>query len=283
MNLAIIPILKHAKWADIIQTSTYNACFPSWVVGKILNKPVVCLIMSFWGKRWIDMKGKVKGNIFKFIENIQINRSFNKFIFLSDFSKKFSYEQGLKPKNSVIINPGVDIKNYSQMLKENHVLFSGRFSKQKGVYDLIKVAKRLPKIKFIMMGWGEEEKELHKKAPNNIKFINKSIKDGKEFYEQYGKAPLFFLPSYGETFGFVLVEAMASGCAIVSTIPLGYEGSVVKIGAINEMVNSIKKLMENPQLMEKQGQKNILLSQKYTWEKFNQKLELEYEKLSRNI
>ena len=38
------------------------------------------------------------------------------------------------------------------MLDENE--FGGRFINQKGVYDIIKVAKLLPNIKFVMMGWG---------------------------------------------------------------------------------------------------------------------------------
>lgn len=31
---------------------------------------------------------------------------------------------------------------------------------QKGVYDIIKVAKLFPNIKFVMMGWGTKEKKL---------------------------------------------------------------------------------------------------------------------------
>ena len=31
---------------------------------------------------------------------------------------------------------------------------------QKGVYVIIKVAKLFPNIKFVMMGWGTEEKKL---------------------------------------------------------------------------------------------------------------------------
>lgn len=278
MNLAFYSIYKHAKWADIIQTSTYNACFPSWVVSKILKKPIFCMVMSYWGSQWKNMRPGIKGTVSKYMEKLFLHRSYNKLIFLSEFSKNFILKEGFKTKNYFINNPGVDTHLYKPLNKENYVLFSGRYAKQKGVYDLLEVAKRLPSINFILMGWGKEEKKMKKLASSNVIFKNKSLKDGDSFFKEYGKSPLFFLPSYGETFGFVLVEAMAAGCCVISTMPLGYKGAVVKIGNINEMVNSIKDLFNNKEKMLKYGQENIELAKKFTWENFTKKLIEEYKR-----
>jgi glycosyltransferase involved in cell wall biosynthesis len=279
MNLAIFPIIKAAKWADVIQTSTYNSCLPSWLAGKILRKPVVCLIMSYWNKRWQEMRPGIKGIISKFFEKVQTHRTYDKKIFLSDFSKDFAINYGMSDKNTTIINPGVDIKDYIPKKKRNFVLFSGRFAKQKGVYDVLEVAKKLPNIKFILMGWGEEEKEMRKLATKNVKFLNYSLKDGKRFFEMYGKAPIFFLPSYGETFGFVLVEAMASGCAIVSTIPLGYEGTVIKVSNIDMMTKKIQYYFDHPKETLELGKKNVELAKKFNWENFTKQLVNVYEQV----
>ncbi len=283
MNLALFPIIREAKWADIIQTSTYNACFPSWLAGKILHKPVVCLVMSFWGKQWLKMRGIFKGFFSMVIEGIQVKRKYAQLIFLSDFSKKFALSSGFSQHkdNMTIINPGVDIKDYQMLEKEDFVLFSGRFAKQKGVYDLIKVAQKLPEIKFVMMGWGEEEETLREIAPENVSFISYSLKDGQKFFEMYSRAPLFFLPSYGETFGFVLVEAMASGCAIVSTIPLGFKGAVVETGNVEQMAKSIDNLMSDQEQMKQFGQENQHLAQKFNWDNFTDKLIAVYEEIIR--
>lgn len=272
MNFALLRIIKEAKNADLIQTSTYNACLPSWLAGKILRKPVFCLVMSYWGKEWSKMRQGIKGRISRMAERIQVHRSYQKRIFLSDFSQKFALESGAPSPNNIVINPGVEIKNYKPLKKENFVLFSGRLARQKGVYDLIKVAKLLPKIKFVMMGWGEEEEKLRSIAPPNVQFSSLTAKSGKPFLEMYSKAPVFFLPSYGETFGFVLVEAMASGCAIVSTIPLGYAGSVVGKGKIQEMALAIKELMDHPDRAQALGKKNMILAKKFTWDSFTRKL-----------
>lgn len=276
MNIAIPSILKEAKWADIIQTSTYNACFPSWLAGRILKKPVVCLIMSYWGKQWYELRGFPKGGISKLVEKIQVGRTFNRKIFLSDFSYKFSLNNGLSSRNSSIINPGIDTTKYQPLEKEHFVLFSGRFARQKGVYDVLEVARKLPDIKFVMMGWGEEESKLKQQAPDNVSFLDYSIKSGQNFFEQYGKSPLFFLPSYGETFGFTIVEAMAAGCAVVSTIDLGFQGKKVEIGDTNTMASAIQELIKDKEKMLEMGRINRELAKKFSWENFTDKLEKEY-------
>jgi len=278
-NLSFWTIAKHAAWADIIQTSTYNACFPSWAIGKMFRKPVVCMVMSYWGKEWKKMRPGITGTLSRIFEKITLHRHFAAKIFLSDFSKSFAVSSGMPDKNSVVINPGVETSLYKPLPKENIVLFSGRFAKQKGVYDVLKTAKLLPQFKFLMMGWGEEESSLRKEAPQNVVFLNKSLKDGPEFFEQYGKASVFFLPSYGETFGFVLVEAMAAGCAVVSTIPLGFKGALVEKGNVQQMAEAISSLMENKKKAKKDGVENSKLAQQYTWEIFVTKLVSEYEEV----
>ena len=279
LNLAFYSIYKQAKWADLIQTATYNGCFPSWIVGKLQRKPVFLFVMSFWGKQWYALRGKIKGFISKTIERIQVNRSYTKKIFISDFSKKFAQEQGINVQQSTIINSGVDTQHYKPLPKEPFILFSGRFAKQKGVDDVLAVATKLPQHKFVMMGWGEEEARLKQHAPKNVTFSSMRLKDGKPFFEMYGKAQIFFLPSYCETFGLTVVEAMAAGCAIVSTVPLKYEGYSCKIGDIEDMVHNLDKLMKHPQQTTKMGEKNSQLAKQYTWDKFGKELERVYEEV----
>jgi glycosyltransferase involved in cell wall biosynthesis len=65
---------------------------------------------------------------------------------------------------------------------------------------------------------------------------------------------------------------MASGCAIVSTIPLGYEGALVKPGNVDQMVKAIHYLIGNPEIAARMGEQNVMLSKKYTWDNFTKKL-----------
>lgn len=272
MNFAFLQVMKHARDVDLIQTSNYNACFPSWLAGKLLKKPVVCMVMGLYGRRWVKMRGIIKGTLSRIVEKIQLSRSYEKVVFLSDYSRQWGMELGIKKEKSVVISPGIELANYKPEKKKGYVLFSGRFARQKGVYDSVEVAKLLPKTRFVMMGWGEEEKKLKSIAPQNVEFSNLSLKSGKPFFEMYSKASVFLLPSYGETFGFVIVEAMASGCPVVSTIPLGYHGFVVKPGDTKAMAESISFLMKNLKESARMGKKNIWLSRKYSWKNFTSSL-----------
>lgn len=279
MNIAFKKIYQEAKDVDIIQTATYNAAFPAWLIGRLTGKPTVCLVMSYWGKRWQILRGPLWGTLSHWGERLQVGRSYNSHVFISEFSRDFSLQSGLRPQQSTVIYPGLDLAPYQSLKKTIDVLFSGRFAKQKGVYDVLKVAKQLPTVNFVMMGWGEEEEQLRTEAPTNVKFSPLTSKDGKSFYEMYGKAKIFFLPSYAETFGFTIVEAAAAGAAIVSTVPLGFQGQLVNVGNTEHMVQAIQNLIDHPKEREQMGKENVQLAQRFTWERYTDKLIQLYDKL----
>jgi len=270
MNLSFFSVIKHARNCDLISASSYNAFFPSWVAGKLLGKPVVSYAMGIYGKRWVKMRGFFMGNLSRIVEKIQLKRSYDRIVFLSDYSREMAKEIGISGKRTRVVNPGVELKEHEQGKKKGFVLFTGRFAKQKGVDDVIKVARKLLDIRFVMIGWGEEEKRLKRITSSNIDFYN-GLNNRKKLLELYSKADVCFFPSVAESFGVVVIEAMASGCAIVSTIPLDYEGYKVKPGRINDMAEKIKYLMKNKKVAGEMGKKNAELAKKYTWEKFTEK------------
>jgi len=282
MNFAAPWAWAAADGKDIIQTLNYNAALPSLIAGKLRNIPVVCIVTGLYGDRWKDMRGPVMGAISKAIESLQLKRGYDKFVFLSDFSMELGGKIGIPKEKSVVVSPGIEIEKFAPKKKEDYVLFMGRIARQKGIYDLLEAARRMPDVKFKIVGRGEEEAEVRRIAPPNVEILNLSFKDGQPFLDMYAHAPVMVLPSYSETFGLVIPEAMASGCAIVSTVPLDYKGFTISPGDVDAIVDSVRKLTDNKELAESMGRENVRLAKKYTWENFIKGMMSIYDELLRN-
>jgi Glycosyltransferase len=104
---------------------------------------------------------------------------------------------------------------------ENKLVFSyvGRVSPEKDLHLFIKTAKKLnekyyDQIHFLMIGDGPSLKDLKESAPDNMTFTG-FIK-GQQLAALYASSDVFLFTSPTETLGFVILEAMASGLAIVS-------------------------------------------------------------------
>jgi glycosyltransferase involved in cell wall biosynthesis len=268
MNLAAPWIYRYSKDCDLIQTNNYNACYPSFLAGKWAKKPVVCLVHGIYGDEWIDMRGQVFGRLSKWIEKFQLCQKYNKIIFLSEHAGRKGLKMGIPRGITEVIKPGIPrgFKSYKMGKKEPFVLFVGRLAKQKGLDYLIAAAKELPDMKFILAGKGEEEKRLKSIAPPNVEFLG--FVSQEKLIKLYAKAQIFCLPSIGEGFGLVLLEAMASGCAIVSTIDIGQKGILIKPKSSEEIVKAIKYFIENKEDALKCGKENRKLAKNFSWNKF---------------
>ncbi len=277
MNLALPQIIKHAKDADLIQTVTYNACLPSYVAAKMLKKPVTNFVMGLHRDIWNEMRGPILGTISKWGEKMQLFHNYDKVIFFSEFSRSKALESGMPRKITEVVLPGVDHKSYYCGKKEDYVLFVGRLAKQKGVEYLIEAAKELPDVKIKLAGDGELRQYLESVAPPNVEFLGHQT--GQPLYDLYAKAPIFCLPSISDDFGLVNTEAMASGCAVVSTVPLNYSGIKIKSRSKDDIVNAISRLHKNPKLVGKMKTENLKKAKEYDWNKFTKKMIKIYDEL----
>lgn len=158
------------------------------------------------------------------------------------YSKKLLQHYGLTQPIAAISN-GIDLKRYypdeyKEAAFRKHFNFSetqkiiicvGLFFERKGIIDFVDIAKKMPEYTFIWFGSvpmasipREIRKIVKKDHPENVLFpgyINGELIEG-----AYSGADLFFFPSYEETEGIVVLEALASQQQIlVRDIPV-YEG-----------------------------------------------------------
>ncbi len=116
-------------------------------------------------------------------------------------------------------------------IKENEkvVICVGLYFERKGIFDFVEVAKHMPDVRFIWFGYTplisvpKAIKDLVKENhPSNVEFAG-YIK-GDVIEGAFGGADVFFFPSFEETEGIVVLEALASQQnVIVRNIPV-YEG-----------------------------------------------------------
>lgn len=131
------------------------------------------------------------------------------------------------------------------------IITCAHFKKRKNIDKVIKACKGLEGFELTVIGDGKERKNLEK-IDKNVIFTGRLPHD--EVMAKMRESDVFVLPSVGETFGMVYLEAMVSGCITVCTKGDGIDG-IIKNGEngflteptvenIRETLLNIKKLDE---------------------------------------
>ncbi len=133
--------------------------------------------------------------------------------------------------NTRVWSRGVDRERFSPRFRSNawrerigvtdHTLvvsYVGRIAAEKGLDVALEairlaVAARPDRITFVAVGDGPFEAELHRLAPPGSWLPGKLLGDA--LSEAYASSDVFLFPSVTDTFGNVLLEAMASGVPVV--------------------------------------------------------------------
>jgi glycosyltransferase involved in cell wall biosynthesis len=150
----------------------------------------------------------------------------------------------------LILPNGVDTHVFAPMKdvspRSNVVLYVGRHLARKGIGELVEAARALPEYEFWLVG--DPKADLIGKPLPNLRVLG--FVDNLPLY--YNQASLCVFPSHWENFPVVGLEAMACGRAIIATklgfseyVENGRDGLVIEPGCPNELIQSIKYLMEN--------------------------------------
>jgi glycosyltransferase involved in cell wall biosynthesis len=161
-------------------------------------------------------------------------------------------KEGCEHKKISVVKMGIDLNKFNAQPKASKdlaksILFVGRLENEKGIWELINafidLCLKFKNLKLNIVGCGNEELKLRsfvlkKKLAKNVSFFGNI--DYHKVVQFYKNSEIFVLPSkntptWQEQYGMVLVEAMASGLAIVTT----------KSGAIPEVVGNAAVLI-NP-------------------------------------
>jgi phosphatidylinositol alpha-mannosyltransferase len=181
-----------------------------------------------------------------------------------------NYVRTLTRQKQTIIPNGIDLSKYSadkQMrrvpTRKKTILYIGRLEKRKGVLHLLhafaKIRQLHPEFELVIAGDGPDRKKLetyveeqYMRGVHFLGYVDESVK-----LKLLSQADIFCSPAlYGESFGIVLLEAMASGCVTIAGNNSGYENvlkgrgqlSVVNPKDTDEFARRIVLLSNDEQL-----------------------------------
>lgn len=144
--------------------------------------------------------------------------------------------------------------------KERAIVFVGRLIEAKGVQDLIEATKRLSRVKLVIIGAGNFEKQLKKLAHEHVIFAGE--KNAQGIREALSYADLFVNPSYAEGLPTSVLEAGAMGVPVIAT-DVGGTGEVIIDGETGLLVapKDVEQLREKIEFMLKNQAKSGSMAQ----------------------
>src|SRR3954451_19063907 len=144
------------------------------------------------------------------------------------------------PGDYKVIPNGVDIGRFDRAVPiarwqdgTKNILFVGRFESRKGLLDLLKAYRILRKTgcncRLLVVGGGPQEREARRyimaRGLRGVELLGRVSDEGRDAL--FKPADVYCSPATGrESFGIVLLEAMAAGTAIVCSDIHGYKGVV---------------------------------------------------------
>lgn len=191
-----------------------------------------------------------------------------------------------------VIHNGVDPKKYHPQdgsrsvsnfgIRTPFVLFVGRLSRQKGVFDLLEAMHNVPENATLVLVTGkpdtpEIEEDLRRalSGMGHVVWIPEMLQDP-DLVGLYNEAAVFVCPSIYEPFGIINLEAMACETPVVATRVGGIKevvvdketGFLVPPGDPVRLGRAITRLLEDPELaarMGKEGRRRVL--EHFTWDR----------------
>jgi phosphatidylinositol alpha-mannosyltransferase len=189
----------------------------------------------------------------------------------------------------ILIPNGVDLEEFNPKVPplkkfsndKINILFVGRIEEKKGLIYLLNAYKILEKkfknLRLIIIGEGDLKKECQDYVrENNLKEVHfEGKKVERELVSYYNSSDIFCSPAiFGESFGIVLLEAMACGKPVVAFANQGYkellrgkrgERFLAKPRDYRELAQKLEILIKNPKLRKSMGEWGQKEAQKYPW------------------
>ena len=211
--------------------------------------------------------------------------------------------QSICLKEILVIPNGLNLKNFKNILKgvarkklnikreDRVIIFTGTLHSVKGVNYLIQgmdiIKQKGIKAKLLLVGDGEDREALMRlteelELEQDITFAGRVSNE--KVPEYMFASDVFVLPSLSESFGIVILEAMASQLPIIATnvgglpeiVKEGVNGFLVPPKNPDELAKKIILILQNDELRHNMSKNNAELAKDYEWDVIVEKIEQVY-------
>lgn len=257
------------------------------VIKKVIHKNIKLIVHIH---NYVPFKSKIS-KLFAFIHDkflikIAICKANYVITPTSAFSASLKYKI---PEEKHINSPnGVDTEKFypSKTYKKNSILFVGRNIPEKGLHILIAamnlVKKQIEEVRLIVIvsdpyNYNQYEKKIL--ALNNGFLTMKKNIPNSLMRKYYANSVCLVMPSLDiDSFGIVLIEAMACGCPVIcsdlpgpSSIVNKDCGIIVPKGNVEMLRQAIIYMLKNSKNMREKARKHI--ENNYSWDKVYKQIE----------
>jgi phosphatidylinositol alpha-mannosyltransferase len=169
-----------------------------------------------------------------------------------------------------------------------NILFVGRFESRKGALYLLKAYRQLRQRGFncrlLLVGTGPQEREIRRyiatRRLTGVELLGRVSDEDKARY--FATADVYVSPATGgESFGIVLLEAMAAGTAIVCSDIHGYKGVVrrdqqallVPPRDVKALTEALARVLGDAELRARLGAAGRERAPQFSWQNITAKVE----------
>jgi phosphatidylinositol alpha-mannosyltransferase len=198
------------------------------------------------------------------------------------------------PGDYRIIPNGVEIEKFAEAqpyeeLRDGtlNILFVGRFEERKGLIHLLKAYHRLRKRKvdarLLVIGDGPKRREYKRyvglRGIRDVEFLGRVSDEEKVRY--FASADIYCAPNTGqESFGIVLLEAMAAGVPIVASDIHGFkrvvernvQGILVEPRNPRALAAALYALARDPELRHDMGEAGRERAPEFSWDRVTERI-----------
>jgi phosphatidylinositol alpha-mannosyltransferase len=199
------------------------------------------------------------------------------------------------PGDYKVIPNGVDVERFARAVPiarwqdgTRNLLFVGRHEPRKGLLELLKAFRILRKAgcrcRLLVVGSGPQEREARRyvltRRLASVEFLGRVSDDEKA--QLFRTADVYVSPATGrESFGIVLLEAMAAGTPIVCSDIHGYKG-VVRRGREGLLVPprkpkaiaaAVAELLGDDERRARMGESGRRRAEEFSWERVTAKVD----------